>query len=404
MEKKLTFMKNIMRNFGVKMIMYNETLSGLENYDDGLRSRLFKTHNTGRLEEFIRSIEPAVLYLTEDPFGCHYCFFSILDHTLKPWEYCGIGPWLENDPEDADINYLLEKKLIPHYLKPELVQYFHNIPIMPFGQRWESILAAFADYLYDEENKFSIRYLKFDPDNPDVEYSPQQDSFLSMHLLEDLYNSEDILLEAITAGDTKRALQWLANASHYRPPQRAAEKTRDSKSYLLVLNTLCRKAVQNSSVHPIHIHAVSTDFARRIEKAQSAAEINSLVEAMIRSYCALVQNHSLAKFSAVLRKAINFIEFNLKEPLTLSILAKQFNIDPSNLSHHFTRETGMTLTEYINGKRLEHARHLLTGSGLYVQEAAEQSGFQDVNYFIRLFKRKYGKTPGEYRKEIREGI
>jgi len=34
---------------------------------------------------------------------------------------------------------------------------------------------------------------------------------------------------------------------------------------------------------------------------------------------------------------------------------------------------------------------------LYVQEIAEECGYQDVNYFIRLFKRKYEKTPGEYR-------
>jgi hypothetical protein len=77
MEKKLSFMKIIMRNFGVRMLVYNETLYGLENYDDGLRSRLFKTHDIKRLESFIRSLEPEALYLTEDLYGCYYCFFSI---------------------------------------------------------------------------------------------------------------------------------------------------------------------------------------------------------------------------------------------------------------------------------------------------------------------------------------
>jgi AraC-like DNA-binding protein len=99
----------------------------------------------------------------------------------------------------------------------------------------------------------------------------------------------------------------------------------------------------------------------------------------------------------VVRNVINTVEFNLKEPLSLSILAGQLNIDPSNLSHHFTHEMGMTLTDFINLKRLEHARRLLSGSALYIQEIAEECGYQDVNYFIRLFKRKYGKTPREYR-------
>jgi YesN/AraC family two-component response regulator len=125
---------------------------------------------------------------------------------------------------------------------------------------------------------------------------------------------------------------------------------------------------------------------------------------MIHRYCALVQEYSLGKFSTAVRNTINFVEFNLKEPLSLSILAKQFNIDPSNLSHCFTREMGMTLTDFINMKRLEHAKHLLAGSGMYIQEIAEECGFQDINYLCRLFKRKYGKTPREYRNSLHAGL
>ena len=44
----------------------------------------------------------------------------------------------------------------------------------------------------------------------------------------------------------------------------------------------------------------------------------------------------------------------------------------------------------------------LLGTGLQIQEIADQCGFFDVNYFIRLFKRKYGKAPGEYRKTVQD--
>jgi YesN/AraC family two-component response regulator len=142
---------------------------------------------------------------------------------------------------------------------------------------------------------------------------------------------------------------------------------------------------------------MSNDFARQIEAAERLGEMNSINETMIRCYCTLVQEYSLEKYSSVVRNVINAVEFNLKEPLSLSALSKQFNIDPSNLSHHFTHEMGMTLTDFINQKRLEKASHLLAKSCLYVQEIAEECGYQDVNYFIRLFKRKYGRTPREYR-------
>jgi AraC-like DNA-binding protein len=149
----------------------------------------------------------------------------------------------------------------------------------------------------------------------------------------------------------------------------------------------------------MHIHTMSTDFAQRIEAAEREGELSSISEIMIRRYCVLVQEYSLGKYSSVVRNIINAVEFNLKEPLSLSIPAKQFNIDSSNLSHHFTREMGMNLTDFINTKRLEYTRHLLAGSALYIQETAEECGFQDSNYFTRLFKWQFGISPREYRKK-----
>jgi AraC-like DNA-binding protein len=61
----------------------------------------------------------------------------------------------------------------------------------------------------------------------------------------------------------------------------------------------------------------------------------------------------------------------------------------------------MTLTDYINTKRLQRAVSLLRSSGNSIQEVAEQCGFLDMNYFSRLFKRYYGISPREFRKDQR---
>jgi YesN/AraC family two-component response regulator len=299
---------------------------------------------------------------------------------------------------------MLRKNRLPYHIRSELAQYFNSSPLIPFYQSFEGMLVSFAAYLFDDTNKFRINYLKFDPGDPVSDYNPKRDSFLSFHLLEELYKKEDDLLDAVKAGDTKRALQCIASLSHHQSPQRSPEKLMDGKSYLLSLNTLLRKTVQNSAVHPMHVHTISHDFARQIEAAERITELNVLPDTIIRRYCALVQEYSLGKFSTVVRNVINMVEFNLAEPLTLSTLAKQFTIDPSYLSHHFAQEMGMTLTNFINMKRLERAKFLIGGSDMYIQEIAEECGFQDVNYFIRLFKRKYGKTPREYRNFLHAGI
>jgi hypothetical protein len=82
--EKMELMANAVKNFGVQLRIYKEPFAGLEEYDGGLRSRLFQTFDTGRLFVFIRSMETATLYFTEDRYGCHFCFFkanSLSDET-----------------------------------------------------------------------------------------------------------------------------------------------------------------------------------------------------------------------------------------------------------------------------------------------------------------------------------
>jgi transcriptional regulator GlxA family with amidase domain len=245
-----------------------------------------------------------------------------------------------------------------------------------------------------------IFYLQFDTGGPITSYIPKQESFQSLHLIEEIYANEESLLNAIKAGDAAKALQCIASISHYRVLQFGFEKISSMKVYLHVFDTLLRKAVQDSSVHPLHIHSVSSDFSQRIEVAKRIDELKSLVEEMIRRYCALVRDYSLANLSRPIRNIINYVKFNLKEPLSRSVLAKQFNMNPSNLSHTFSRELGISLTDFINTERLEYAKHLLAGSSMYIWEIAEECGFEDENYLCRLFKRKYGKTPRQYRNSL----
>ena len=61
-------------------------------------------------------------------------------------------------------------------------------------------------------------------------------------------------------------------------------------------------------------------------------------------------------------------------------------------------ETGLTLTDYVNEKRVRQAIHLLQTTRLQVQAVAQRCGFQDPNYFVRLFKKKTGVTPAQYRR------
>ena len=121
---------------------------------------------------------------------------------------------------------------------------------------------------------------------------------------------------------------------------------------------------------------------------------------MVRRYCLLVRNHSMKGYSLLIRKVLTQIDYDLTADLSLKNLASQLNVNPSYLSTLFKKETGSTLTEYVNQKRIEHAIFLLNSSSLQIQMIAQYSGIPDVNYFTKTFKKIIGITPKEYRDKI----
>jgi YesN/AraC family two-component response regulator len=287
---------------------------------------------------------------------------------------------------------------IPRYLRSEFAQYLVWVPQVNCHS-WEVLIFTLVSNLYGEKVRLQFAERELFPGRSEAAYSPEHQETLSMRHIEERYQNEDALLEAVSQGDTNNALQHMARFGGRRE-QLLPGRIQDAKNYCIILNTLLRKAVENGYVHPAHIDTVSVDFYRHIEKAAGITELMSLVEAMIRRYCDIVKLFSLRGFSPLIRNVINTVDFNYHEQLSLSSLAKQFNANPSNLSAQFKREKGIPLTDYITAKRMEHAVSLLCSSGLYIEEIAGRCGFLDVSYFNRLFKRRFGMPPGEYRKRF----
>ena len=167
-----------------------------------------------------------------------------------------------------------------------------------------------------------------------------------------------------------------------------------------MLNTLLRKATESADVPPIHIEHLSSYLLERIVALSQSPDALELQKDIIRKYCHLVQSHSLKGYSPIIQKVMTQITTNLSSDLSLDAQAKLLNVNPSYLSALFKKETGMTLTEYVQRKRINHAVFLLNTSNLQIQVVAQHCGISDVNYFTKIFKRFVGKTPKDYRKEF----
>ena len=123
---------------------------------------------------------------------------------------------------------------------------------------------------------------------------------------------------------------------------------------------------------------------------------------MIRKYCLLVRSYSLKGYSALTQQALNYIDFNLSEDLSLAYIADKLNVNKKYLSSHFRKEMGETITNYINKKRIRESLKYLGASDLAISDVALRVGMYDLNYYSRVFKQIIGMTPSQYRNMMRE--
>lgn len=97
-------------------------------------------------------------------------------------------------------------------------------------------------------------------------------------------------------------------------------------------------------------------------------------------------------------KSISYIHKHFSEDLSVTELAKMEGLSQSHYRTIFKEITGISPADYITLRRIENASKLLENTNMSLSEIAASSGYNDVYYFIRMFKKKAGITPAKYRK------
>lgn len=101
-----------------------------------------------------------------------------------------------------------------------------------------------------------------------------------------------------------------------------------------------------------------------------------------------------------LNKIMSYITEHFNEQITLESVAEKFFLNPSYLSRVFKNEHGENFIDYITRIRIERAGKLMLNTDLKAYEIAEMVGYENTNYFSKLFKKYMGSSPTEYREKL----
>jgi two-component system response regulator YesN len=143
-------------------------------------------------------------------------------------------------------------------------------------------------------------------------------------------------------------------------------------------------------------------FSEMYEHCINLDQAFELLEETLTNALLEVLNHLKSKEIKPVAYAKHYIDENKGIHIKLEELAKNAGFSYTYFSYLFKKETGITLTEYIQTVRIETAKKLLVEKERNVSEIAELVGYSDIKFFTKQFKKALGVSPNEYRKMFLE--
>lgn len=122
-----------------------------------------------------------------------------------------------------------------------------------------------------------------------------------------------------------------------------------------------------------------------------------MLQAILLSWKPKGQGSRSEKSREKIKGLLEYIGEHYDEKITVEEAARICCYSGSHFMKYFKQYMGVSFVEYLNGYRLFKAAVFLLSTEDSVTEAAQKSGFDNLSYFNRLFRQKYGCTPGEYR-------
>ncbi|MBQ7874599.1 MAG: helix-turn-helix transcriptional regulator [Oscillospiraceae bacterium] len=402
-DAELSFLQAVFKKCHVNTFLIDPENVPYDLIDKGFRKLISFSEDFERINKnIIKRIDENTIFEFKDVFGCSYMFMLLPNLELQ--RILLIGPYVSEVPTRKQILENAEKLGVPPSMLKDLENFYVGVPYLPESSHLFALIDSFGELIWGGSDNFkfveisseTIEQASFGPIiKPDSTVADKNS--WNVQMIETRYNYENEMLQAVTQGQYQKAVLMLSSLNSLSFERRLSDPIRNIKNYCIITNTLLRKSAENGGVHPFYLDRMSSDYALKIEQIQSTSAAQELITDMFRSYCRLVRKHTMKRYSPPVQRAITTIDSDLTANLTLNALATMQNLSPSYLSALFSQETGQTLTEYVNQKRVKLAMRLLATTKLQVQTVAQHCGILDVHYFSKVFKRAVGLTPKQYR-------
>jgi len=210
------------------------------------------------------------------------------------------------------------------------------------------------------------------------------------------------------------AIHYLSTASYQSDTNTIKASHHIVRTYLLQTTTnfveaqmvVCQILSCIKERIPEHRESIEQDLVRLYTRRAGieAADMADVLGKYIDVFASEIEKRRESEGNSLLERALQFINDNMSSrDLSLSVVAEYVGLSASRFSTLFSQYMGCNYKTYIDNLRIEHAKQLLIESDQMISEIAEAVGYDSSYSFARLFKKKVGMPPNEYRTHAERG-
>ena len=145
------------------------------------------------------------------------------------------------------------------------------------------------------------------------------------------------------------------------------------------------------------IFLINENFTANINEFTNLEDLSIWVTTMLQRFISFTFEFDKVKHADAVYKVIEYIKANFQRRMSLEEIAASTYLSKTYLSSLFKKETGYSISEYINIVRIERSKALLMEENISIIDIANLCGFEDQSYFTKVFKHIVGITPKKYR-------
>ena len=387
----------LMEAFQTETLFFSPPYTDLERIDRGIRNIMWPDYYTNDVRFAASVNDPSKRFFVIKSNLGFYNIMVYLNLNSQP-DFISIGPFRSEGFSTTYFLQLMKESNVSPEAFTTLSQFYKSLPYVSLPTI-VNVTKHIIESFFPEFREIKPLEIEFTGVTHELKVNKELLYDYSSDLSEIYQKNLLKLLSVVRNGESDNA-HTVLNEFLSQTKFLTARSLLECKHNLHTLNGHFLLTVMSTHVHPLHVLRLYSSMDDRIENLTNRDVAYSLPSDMCHKYCLLVKNYAFQEYSKTIRSVVNYIHLHMDEDLSLSVLADHFQKNATTLSSAFTKEVGMSVTNFIHQTRINKAIHLFNTTKMTVSEVSLAVGFQDFAYFSRLFKKQVGCSPREYSKSI----